>query len=85
MQYRPWQAGQVSHSSTLCRQGDGPIALLPTTGAVGIVLILILWIGRLIFVASRGNIRGDPLIFAVTDQVCLLWGQQYRSCSSFAL
>src|SRR5262249_24102697 len=38
----------------------------------GIALIVIAWIGRVILIAGRGQIGGDPVVFAVTDGFSLL-------------
>jgi 4-hydroxybenzoate polyprenyltransferase/phosphoserine phosphatase len=40
----------------------------------GICVILVYWLGRVYFLAGRGEMHQDPVIFAATDRVSLLTG-----------
>jgi 4-hydroxybenzoate polyprenyltransferase/phosphoserine phosphatase len=40
----------------------------------GICVILVYWLGRVYFLAGRGEMNQDPIIFAATDRISLLAG-----------
>jgi 4-hydroxybenzoate polyprenyltransferase len=40
----------------------------------GVCIILVYWLGRVYFLAGRGEMHEDPIIFAITDRVSLLAG-----------
>jgi 4-hydroxybenzoate polyprenyltransferase len=40
----------------------------------GICIVLVYWLGRAFFLTGRGEMRQDPVVFAITDRISLLAG-----------
>ena len=40
----------------------------------GICIVLVYWLGRAFFLTGRGEMRGDPVVFAITDRISMLAG-----------
>jgi hypothetical protein len=38
----------------------------------GICIVLVYWLGRVYFLAGRGEMSQDPVVFAATDRISLL-------------
>ena len=38
----------------------------------GICLVLLYWISRMVMMAHRGNMRDDPIVYAVNDRISLI-------------
>jgi 4-hydroxybenzoate polyprenyltransferase len=51
----------------------------------GICIILVYWLGRAFFLTGRGEMRQDPVVFAITDRISLLTGALVATVFLFAL
>jgi 4-hydroxybenzoate polyprenyltransferase len=40
----------------------------------GICIVLVYWLGRAFFLTGRGEMRQDPVVFAITDRISLMTG-----------
>jgi 4-hydroxybenzoate polyprenyltransferase len=51
----------------------------------GICIILVYWLGRAFFLTGRGEMRQDPVVFAITDRISLLAGALVAAAFLLAL